>query len=162
MKSPILSSSFPFAGDIYATTAAARQGVVRGRTDSSVAVPFRIPKQQQHLEDSKRIIRKGKTHTHMRRQLVWKHSGQTSGQKKKREDGSDGFQERFKVQGYSAERRKKKKAQGHCTSSSDGDGHPRTWEPPRMPTVCWLPPIKREKSLLFFDNEAILLERTVD
>ena len=56
----------------------------------------------------------------------------------------------------------KKKAQGHCTSSSDGDGHPRTWEPPRMPTVCWLPPIKREKSLLFFDNEAILLERTVD
>ena len=83
MKSPILSSSFPFAGDIYATTAAARQGVVRGRTDSSVAVPFRIPKQQQHLEDSKRIIRKGKTHTHMRRQLVWKHSGQTSGQKKK-------------------------------------------------------------------------------
>ena len=110
MKSPILSSSFPFAGDIYATTAAARQGVVRGRTDSSVAVPFRIPKQQQHLEDSKRIIRKGKTHTHMRRQLVWKHSGQTSGQKKKREDGSDGFQERFKVQGYSAERRKKKGA----------------------------------------------------
>ena len=161
MKSPILSSSFPFAGDIYATTAAARQGVVRGRTDSSVAVPFRIPKQQQHLEDSKRIIRKGKTHTHMRRQLVWKHSGQTSGQKKK---GRRQWWIPRKIQSSRIFRRKeeKKKAQGHCTSSSDGDGHPRTWEPPRMPTVCWLPPIKREKSLLFFDNEAILLERTVD
>lgn len=71
----------------------------------------------------------------MRRQLAWKHSGKLpEGRKRgaflfkivKKIKKRDGYEEsKFKDIPHKAER-EGEKAQGHCTS--DGDGHPRTWE----------------------------------